>query len=54
MSRGFFASMGKLPPTIPEINRDAWSTLARSAANFQNRMAVHETGKRLSMIFAAN
>jgi hypothetical protein len=36
MQRGEYlrhASMGKLPPTIPPINREAWANLARVAAN---------------------
>ena len=36
MARGEYlrhASRGKLPPTIPQINREAWANLARVAAN---------------------
>lgn len=36
MQRGEYlraAALHKLPPTIPEINREAWAALARSAAN---------------------
>lgn len=27
------SGLNRLPPTIPEVNREAWSALARSAAN---------------------
>jgi hypothetical protein len=36
MQRGEYlrsAALHRLPPTIPEVNREAWSTLARTAAN---------------------
>ncbi len=36
MQRGEYlrhASMGKLPPTIPAVNREAWANLARTAGN---------------------
>lgn len=34
------AALDKLPPTIPAINREAWTQLARSAANL-NQIARH-------------
>lgn len=43
MQRGEYlraAASGKLPPAIPEINKDAFSALARSAANL-NQIAKH-------------
>lgn len=37
------ASLDRLPPTIPELNRDAWLELARLAANFnQHQRAINE------------
>lgn len=46
MQRGEYlraASWGKLPPTIPEINRQAWASLARVAANLnQYQTALNE------------
>lgn len=36
MQRGEYlraAALHRLPPTIPELNREAWAALARSAAN---------------------
>ena len=45
MQRGEYlrhASMGKLPPTIPAINRDAWANLSRVAANLnQYQQAIN-------------
>lgn len=45
MQRGEYlrhASMGKLPPTIPAINREAWASLARVAANLnQYQQAIN-------------
>lgn len=44
MQRGEYlrqASLGKMPPTIPPINREAWASLARVAANlnqYQHRL----------------
>lgn len=35
-----FAATGKLPPVVPEINREAWVLLSRSAANL-NQIARH-------------
>jgi hypothetical protein len=34
------AALGKLPPTVPEINQGAYAELARSAANL-NQLAKH-------------
>ena len=45
MQRGEYlrhASMGKLPPTIPAINREAWASLSRVAANLnQYQQAIN-------------
>ena len=45
MQRGEYlrhASLGKLPPTIPAINREAWASLARVAANLnQYQQAIN-------------
>lgn len=45
MQRGEYlrhASMGKLPPTIPEMNREAWASLARVAGNLnQYQQAIN-------------
>lgn len=45
MQRGEYlrsASRGVLPPTIPEINRQAWANLARVAANLnQYQQAIN-------------
>lgn len=41
MQRGEYlraAALHRLPPTIPELNREAWASLARSAANL-NQLA---------------
>jgi hypothetical protein len=43
MRRGEYlraAAFGKLPPSIPEVNRQAWSELARTASNL-NQLARH-------------
>jgi len=43
MQRGEYlrsAAMGKLPPTIPAVNREQWAELARTAANL-NQIARH-------------
>lgn len=46
MQRGEYlrhASIGKLPPTIPEINREAWANLARVCGNLnQFQTAINE------------
>lgn len=46
MRRGEYlrsAALGKLPPTIPELNREAWAALARVAGNLnQLAKAVNE------------
>lgn len=42
MQRGEYlraAALHRLPPSIPELNREAWATLARSAANL-NQIAL--------------
>ena len=47
MQRGEYlrhASMGKLPPTIPAINREAWASLARVAANLNQYQAQINAG----------
>ena len=45
MQRGEYlrsASRGVLPPTIPQINREAWTNLARVAANLnQDQQAIN-------------
>ena len=33
------AAIGNLPPIVPELNREAWVKLARSAANLNQLMA---------------
>lgn len=41
MQRGEYlraAALHRLPPTIPEVNREAWAALARTAANL-NQLA---------------
>jgi len=43
MQRGEYlraAALHRLPPTIPEVNREAWAALARTAANL-NQIARH-------------
>ena len=40
MQRGEYlraAALHRLPPTIPEVNREAWAALARTAANLNHR-----------------
>ena len=47
MQRGEYlrhASMGKLPPTIPAINREAWASLSRVAANLNQYQAQINAG----------
>jgi len=50
MQRGEYlraASHGTLPPSVPELNRRAWSALARSAANLNqiaHRINAADTG----------
>lgn len=47
MQRGEYlrhASIGKLPPTIPAINREAWASLARVAANLNQYQAQINAG----------
>ena len=47
MQRGEYlrhASIGKLPPTIPSINREAWANLARVAANLNQYQAQINAG----------
>ena len=34
------AALDRLPPTVPELNRQAWADLARAAANL-NQLARH-------------
>lgn len=34
------AALDRLPPTVPEINREAWTDLARAAGNL-NQIARH-------------
>lgn len=57
MQRGAYlreASRGKLPPTIPAINREAWISLAHLAGNLnQTQRQINEgsvTGHRLEVI----
>jgi hypothetical protein len=46
MQRGEYlrnASIGKLPPTVPEINQEAWTNLARVAGNLnQYQQRINE------------
>ena len=48
MQRGEYlraAAMDKLPPTIPELNREAWVSLSRAASNLnQLAKAVNQSG----------
>jgi alkanesulfonate monooxygenase SsuD/methylene tetrahydromethanopterin reductase-like flavin-dependent oxidoreductase (luciferase family) len=47
MARGQYlraASRGVLPPTIPQINRDAWLNLARVAGNLNQYQAQINAG----------
>jgi len=47
MQRGEYlrhASMGKLPPTIPAINREAWANLARVTGNLNQYQAWINAG----------
>lgn len=47
MQRGEYlrsASRGVLPPTIPQINREAWASLARVAANLNQYQAQINAG----------
>lgn len=47
MQRGEYlrhASLGKLPPTIPAINREAWASLSRVAANLNQYQAQINAG----------
>lgn len=47
MQRGEYlrsASRGVLPPTIPQINREAWSNLARVAANLNQYQSQINAG----------
>jgi hypothetical protein len=47
MQRGEYlrsASRGVLPPTIPPINREAWASLARVAANLNQYQAQINAG----------
>lgn len=47
MQRGEYlrhASRGKLPPTIPAINREAWASLSRVAANLNQYQAQINAG----------
>lgn len=56
MQRGEYlraAALHRLPPTIPEVNREAWAALARTAANL-NQIARHlneglRDGERLEL-----
>ena len=47
MQRGEYlrsASRGVLPPTIPQINREAWASLSRVAANLNQYQAQINAG----------
>ena len=47
MARGEYlrsASLGVLPPTIPQINREAWANLARVAGNLNQYQAKINEG----------
>ena len=49
MQRGEYlrdAWMGKLPPTIPPINREAWLSLARVAGNLNQRQRQINDGSQ--------
>jgi len=37
------AALDRLPPTVPEINREAWTDLARAAGNRQPRSRAIST-----------
>lgn len=48
MQRGEYlraASWGKLPPTIPAINREAWANLARAVGNLNQFQAAINEGR---------
>lgn len=48
MQRGEYlraASWGKLPPTIPAINREAWASLARAVGNLNQFQAAINEGR---------
>lgn len=47
MERGEYlrhASMGKLPPTIPSINRESWASLSRVIGNLNQYQAAINAG----------
>lgn len=52
MQRGEYlraAALHRLPPTIPEINRQAWAELSRLAGNLNQAMKAINQGLRLDL-----